>query len=246
VREHVLVKAKKLYPDQLQLVKLRIAYIRKSMLNGLLKERFNALTEAGPDGYAKLKDELDRREAEHLAEIDRFLQAIVTSNEPTVLAEDPARILEDIRGKTFIDEDGTTIPFLDQDEYIKLKVPKGSLDESERKEIESHVTHTFRFLSTIPWTKEMKDIPNIAWGHHEKLDGTGYPESKVAREIPVQTRMMTVSDIFDALTASDRPYKRAVPAQKALDIIAAEVKEEKLDADIVKVFIDAKIWQKKD
>jgi hypothetical protein len=216
------------------------------MMNGLLKERFNALSSAGPDGYAKVKDELDRREAEHLAEIDKFLQAIVTSNEPTVLAEDPARILDDIRGKTFIDEDGTAIPFLDQDEYIKLKVPRGSLDESERKEIESHVTHTFRFLSTIPWTKEMKDIPVIAWGHHEKLDGTGYPEKKNAVQIPIQTRMMTVSDIFDALTASDRPYKRAVPAQKALDIIAAEVKEEKLDPDIVKVFIDAKIWQKRE
>ncbi len=246
VREHVLVKAKKLYPDQLELVKLRIAYIRKSMLYGLLKERFGALSSTGPEAYEKLKGDIDRREAEHLAEIDRFLQAIIASNEPTVLAEDPSRILDDIRGRTFIDEDGSCVPFIHEDEYIKLKVPRGSLDESERKEIESHVTHTFRFLNTIPWTKEMKDIPLIAWGHHEKLDGSGYPENKGAKEIPIQTRMMTVSDIFDALTASDRPYKRAVPAQKALDIISSEVTEAKLDPDVVKIFIEAKIWQKKD
>jgi HD-GYP domain-containing protein (c-di-GMP phosphodiesterase class II) len=246
VREHVLVKAKKLYPGQLELVKLRMAYIRRSMLYGVLKERFASLSTGGPESYGRAKEEFDRREAEYLGEIDRFLKAILASNEPTVLAEDPSRILDDIRGKTFIDEDGTNIPFLGEDEYFKLKVPRGSLDENERKEIESHVTHTYRFLSTIPWTKEMKEIPVIAWGHHEKLDGTGYPENKNARQIPIQTRMMTVSDIFDALTASDRPYKPAVSAQKALDIITAEVKEEKLDQDLVKIFIESKIWQKKD
>jgi HD-GYP domain-containing protein (c-di-GMP phosphodiesterase class II) len=124
-------------------------------------------------------------------------------------------------------------------------VKKGSLDEQERKEIESHVTHTFLFLRTIPWTKEMRNIPSIAYGHHEKLDGDGYPRKIHADQIPIQTRMMTVSDIYDALTASDRPYKRAVPPQKALDILSAEVDEKKLDADLVRLFIEAKIWEKK-
>ncbi len=246
VREHVLVKAKKLYPDQIELVKLRFGYIRKSILYGLLKERFEVLSREGAEGYRKIKDGMDRKEADYLGEIEKFIQAIITSNEPTVLAEDPSRALDDIHGRTFIEEDGTAIPFLDDDEYIKLKIKKGSLDESERLEIESHVTHTFKFLSTIPWTKEMRNIPTIAWGHHEKLDGSGYPEMKNAAQIPIQTRMMTVSDIYDALTASDRPYKRAVPAQKALDILNAEVKEQKLDPDIVKIFVEAKIWEKKD
>ncbi|HTP59672.1 MAG TPA: HD domain-containing phosphohydrolase, partial [Spirochaetia bacterium] len=211
-----------------------------------LKERFQALSEKGAEGYASAKEELDRKEKEELGEIDKYLKAILAADEPTVLAEDPARILDEIHGKTFIEEDGTTVPFLKDDEYMKLSIKKGSLDEAERLEIESHVTHTFRFLSTIPWTKEMKNIPYIAWGHHEKLDGTGYPEKKNAVQIPIQTRMMTVSDIFDALTASDRPYKRAVPAQRALDILNMEVKDAHLDADIVKIFIEAKIWQKKD
>jgi hypothetical protein len=193
----------------------------------------------------KIKSEFDRREAEYLAEIDHYLQNVIAANEPTVLAEEPLRILDEIHGKTFLEKGGQAIAFLNDDEYVKLSIRKGSLDEAERTEIESHVTHTFLFLRTIPWTKEMRNIPTIAYGHHEKLDGDGYPRRIQAKEIPIQTRMMTVSDIYDALTASDRPYKRAVPAQKALDILSTEVKESKLDPDLVKVFIEAKIWEMK-
>ena len=245
VREHVLVKAKKLYPAQMDLVKLRFGYIQKSMLNAFLKERFETLLNGGKDEYLKSKEELDRRESEYLAEIEKFVQNILTANEPSVLAEEPARILDEIHGKTFEVPGQEPVPFLNDDEYIKLSIKKGSLDEAERKEIESHVTHTYMFLKTIPWTKEMRDIPNIAYGHHEKLGGDGYPRGISSPQIPVQTRMMTVSDIFDALTASDRPYKRAVPAQKALDILNIEVKEKKLDPELVKIFIEAKIWEKK-
>lgn len=245
VREYVLVKAKKLYPQQMDLLKLRFGYIQKAALYGLMKERFQVLDREGKDGYLKLKPEMDARESAQLAEIERFLDTVVTANEPSVLAEDPSRILDEIRGKAFTEENGITIPFLDEDEYSKLKIKKGSLDESERKEIESHVTHTYRFLSTIPWTKEMRNIPLIAYGHHEKLDGDGYPRGIHSPEIPIQTRMMTVSDIYDALTASDRPYKRAVPTPKALDILNAEVKELKLDSELVRVFIESKIWENK-
>jgi HD-GYP domain-containing protein (c-di-GMP phosphodiesterase class II) len=245
VREHVLVKAKKLYPAQLELLKMRFGYIQKSKLFGFMKERFDTLCNVGFDGFMKMKAELDKKEADYLAEIEKYLQTILTANEPSVLAEEPSRILDEIHGKTYLEKGGQAVAFLDDDEYLKLKIKRGSLDESERKEIESHVTHTFLFLRTIPWTKEMRNIPAIAYGHHEKLDGDGYPRRIQAIEIPIQTRMMTVSDIYDALTASDRPYKRAVPAQKALDILNAEVKEKKLDAELVKVFIEAKVWEKK-
>jgi HD-GYP domain-containing protein (c-di-GMP phosphodiesterase class II) len=245
VRENVLVKAKKLYPQQMDIVKLRFGYIQKAMLYGLMKERFESLLSGGPDGYAAMREELDRKEANYMAEIERYLLNVATANEPSVLAEEPARILEEIHGKSFLEQGGPAVPFLTDDEYLKLSIKKGSLDESERKEIESHVTHTFLFLRTIPWTKEMQNIPTIAYGHHEKLGGDGYPRGIHSPDIPIQTRMMTVSDIFDALTASDRPYKRAVPAQKALDILNIEVKEKKLDADLVGIFIESKIWEKK-
>jgi HD-GYP domain-containing protein (c-di-GMP phosphodiesterase class II) len=144
-----------------------------------------------------------------------------------------------------LEKGGQAVPFLTDDEYTKLRIRRGSLDEAERKEIESHVTHTFLFLRTIPWTKEMRNIPAIAYGHHEKLDGDGYPRKLLAADIPVQSRMMTVSDIYDALTASDRPYKRAVPPRQALDILMKEVEMNKLDRELVEIFIESNVWEKK-
>jgi HD-GYP domain-containing protein (c-di-GMP phosphodiesterase class II) len=124
-----------------------------------------------------------------------------------------------------------------------LTIPKGSLDLEERVQIESHVIHSFRFLSQIPWTKELNKIPLIVKAHHEKLDGTGYPYRIKAEEIPFQAKMMTISDIYDALTARDRPYKRAVPVERALDIIGQEVKSALLDPLLFQLFVEAKIYQ---
>jgi HD-GYP domain-containing protein (c-di-GMP phosphodiesterase class II) len=125
-----------------------------------------------------------------------------------------------------------------------LSIRKGSLSDQERLEIESHVTHTYEFLSKIPWTSELKGVPGIAYGHHEKLNGRGYPRQLRAEGIPIQSRMMTVSDIFDALSASDRPYKKAVPPDKALDILQLEVKDGMLDPILVDLFIEARVFEK--
>jgi HD-GYP domain-containing protein (c-di-GMP phosphodiesterase class II) len=134
-------------------------------------------------------------------------------------------------------------PLLRDDELRFLMIRKGNLDDTERREIESHVTHTFDFLGKIPWTRELKGIPNIAYGHHEKLNGRGYPRRINADDIPVQTRMMTISDIFDALTATDRPYKRAVPYERALDILNMEAKDGMIDKDLLTTFIDARVFE---
>ena len=104
------------------------------------------------------------------------------------------------------------------------------------------MTHTYNFLTKIPWTNELKNIPEIAYGHHEKLDGSGYPRGIDSPEIRPQTKMMTISDIYDALTATDRPYKPAVPIEKALDILKYEVTAGKVDEDLLNVFIEAKIF----
>ncbi len=98
----------------------------------------------------------------------------------------------------------------------------GSLDEEERREVESHVVHSYQFLLTIPWPKRLAGVPALAYGHHEKLNGRGYPNRLAAEQIPLEVRMMTVADIFDALTVGDRPYKRAVPHERALAILEEE------------------------
>ena len=106
------------------------------------------------------------------------------------------------------------------------------------------MTHTFRFLSEIPWTGEFRRVPEIAYAHHEKLDGTGYPRRLKAADIPIQSRMMTISDIFDALVAWDRPYKKSVPVERALDILGDEARTGSWTRDLLSVFIEAKVYEK--
>jgi HD-GYP domain-containing protein (c-di-GMP phosphodiesterase class II) len=96
-------------------------------------------------------------------------------------------------------------------------------------------------LSQIPWTKALKKVPEIAYAHHEKLDGKGYPRSIPSQIIPVQSKMMAISDIYDALTASDRPYKKAVPHELALDILKKESDSGQLDKDLFKIFVEAEV-----
>ncbi|MBC7196977.1 MAG: HD domain-containing protein, partial [Deferribacterales bacterium] len=137
---------------------------------------------------------------------------------------------------------GEEIRLLEDAEYGCLSVKRGTLTEEERKEIESHVYHTYDYLNKIPWTQKLKDVPKIACMHHEKIDGTGYPFGLKGEEIHIYGRIMAVADIFDALTAKDRPYKKAVSVDVALKIIQEEAENNKLDKDIVRFFIDKQIY----
>jgi len=243
VREEVLTKAKKLYPHDLELIRHRFAYMMQAADVGFERARADVLLAQGRDAYeTQLAELVQARQATH-DELCRFLDAITKANEPTVLAEGSFDALREISRRTYVDFEGRERPLLCDDELQYLMIRRGSLDENERREIESHVTHTYRFLEQIPWTPELKGIPEIALGHHEKLNGRGYPRAVTADAIPVQTRMMTISDIFDALTAGDRPYKRAVPWQRALDILRMEATEGMLDRHLLNSFIDARIFE---
>ena len=178
-----------------------------------------------------------------MKELDRFLEIVLNANEPSILPDGSFEELAAWSKRMYLGFDGTTEPFLSPDEVRYLTIRKGSLDDAERHEIESHVTHTYQFLQRIPWTRELQQIPLIAYGHHEKMDGRGYPRRVTADAIPIQTRMMTISDIFDALAASDRPYKKAVSVDRALDILGLSVKEGELDPDLFDLFKTAKIYQ---
>jgi len=171
-----------------------------------------------------------------------MFEFVLSCNRPTILPEGTFDRLGDIARLTYESPiSRETRPFLREDEVVKLSIRKGSLTETERREIESHVTHTFRFLQQIPWTRTLKRVPDIAYGHHEKLTGAGYPRSLKDPQISLPTRMMTISDIYDALTASDRPYKRAVPKEKAYDILSDEAKRGEVDGDLLRVFIESDV-----
>ncbi len=111
--------------------------------------------------------------------------------------------------------------------------------------MEQHVTQSFYFLREIPWTRTpWQHVPEMAYGHHEHLDGTGYPRGLKGAEIVPQVRMLTISDVFDALTAKDRPYKPALSVERALDVLVREFADRgKVDRDLLDVFIDKRVYE---
>jgi HD-GYP domain-containing protein (c-di-GMP phosphodiesterase class II) len=244
VREEVLVKAKKLYPAQMDLIKQRFQFVKRSMQAESLESRLKYVLESGRDEYLKKLGEFDGTLDQQIKEVDSFFATILRSDEPTVLPEGNFDLLVNIAAHHYLDYEGDDHPLITEDEVRLLSIRKGSLDDSEREQIESHVVHTYKFLEQIPWTKEIKSIPAIARGHHEKLNGRGYPYKLSAPEIPIQTRMMTISDIFDALSASDRPYKRAVNLDRALEILGFAVKDGEVDGALFNLFRDAKVFEK--
>ncbi|MEZ4306732.1 MAG: HD domain-containing phosphohydrolase [Polyangiaceae bacterium] len=239
VREEVLIKAKKLYPHEMSLIEARFELAMRSLETDFLTRKMHLLERgARAEDLAALDAELATRKAELRISLD----SVVAANEPSVLRGGDFDRIEALARETYVDARGAVRPLLTPAEVASLSIARGSLTVTELEEIRRHVTHTFDFLSKVPWGKQFRRVAVIAGAHHERLNGTGYPNRLHAEEIPLQSKMMSIADIFDALTASDRPYKRAVPLEKALDILGFEVKDQHLDADLVKIFVEAKVW----
>jgi HD-GYP domain-containing protein (c-di-GMP phosphodiesterase class II) len=241
VREEVLVKAKKLYPHQLREVRQRFDYAALQIEALYLAKKVEAIK----GGATKLElDGLDQTMVEKKAELESAWKTIEAANEPTVLREGDFTRISEVGQRTYVDACGHAQPLLTPAEVVSLQVTKGSLDEKEFDEIRSHVVHTRNFLSKIPWGKNFDRIPEIAGNHHERLNGRGYPEGRKADAIPAASKIMTIADIYDALTARDRPYKKAMPVQRALDILGFEVKDGHVDGELVRIFTSAEVFKK--
>ncbi len=241
VREKVLVKANKLYEEKVELIRARFDFIARSLEADVLRRKVHALERGAPKGEL---DALDKELVERRAELDASFATIMAANEPTVLAAGDFAKIETIAKETYFDLRGEMRFLIEADEAVALSVKRGSLTPREYEEITSHVVHTFKFLSNIPWGKAFRRVPAIAGAHHERLNGTGYPNRLRAEEIPVQAKMMSISDIYDALTASDRPYKKAVPVDRAIDILEYGVKDQHLDPELVRIFREARVWER--
>ncbi|EQA36808.1 GAF domain protein [Leptospira inadai serovar Lyme str. 10] len=244
VREKVLVKAKKLEDLELNVIDWRFRFLIKDLESRFNLKKVEYLKRHGTVGFADFEKSLEFEKVEEFKRLNSMLQIIRQSNEPSILEETNSHFLEEIAKIQYTTTDGESMDLLSPYEFGFLTIKKGSLDFDERKEIESHVEHTFQFLSKIPWTSDLKMVPAIAHAHHEKLNGSGYPRGLSGEDIPVQSRIMTISDIFDALTDKDRPYKKAVPLDRALDILEMESKDNHLDGDLLKMFIEAKVWER--
>jgi len=243
VREEILAKQKKLYPLHLDVIRLRFATLVQATDAEFERGRAEHLLRFGREGYERRVEELGTLRRESQLQLERAFRAVLAANEPTVLPEGEFAELARLAGQTYRDLDGQLHSVLTPDEAHSLTIRQGNLNEGERREIESHVMHTYRFLQQIPWTRELRGVPEIAFAHHEKLNGHGYPRAITGDAIPVQTRIMTIADIYDALTATDRPYKKAVSTESALDILHAEAQDGFIDRDLLGTFVEARVWQ---
>jgi len=246
VPEAVLTKQKKLYPSQLEIIRHRFALAQRTMEMECVQSKYQYLL--SHSAYRKHPSEepecaqcqeiaqLDTKLAEAKSGLAEYWEVLLEANEPHILGSEPLAQLREIARQTYRDIDGAIKPLLSPDEILQLMVSRGSLTVEERSVIESHVTDTYQFLRQIPWTKDLKNVPGIAYGHHEKLDGTGYPLGLKQSEIPIQAQMMTIADIYDALTAGDRPYKRALRTDAAMKILREEAAHNKINSDLLELF----------
>ncbi|BDU76988.1 HD domain-containing phosphohydrolase [Mesoterricola sediminis] len=235
VREQVLVKSKKLGPDRLELLLQRLRQRQQEEVLAALRADWAAGRPFDPAHWEGV-------EARHRAEAESLISLLLRSNEPTVLTEDLAEGLGRLDELAYTAWDGLRAPLLEPGDRASLTIRRGSLSQAERLEIESHVTHTYAFLSTIPWTPDLAAVPDIAYAHHERLNGQGYPRGLTAEAIPLQSRAMAIADIFDALTAQDRPYKAALPLERSLDILRQDAAGGHVDPDLLDLFVEARVY----
>ena len=239
----IVEKAKKLQTifDRIHYVRLRMDYIiQKVKLEGQ-QIKINLL-ESGAVKTEVEKVETDlNNKIEELKEIRSFINKC---NEPGEFLEDETlERLKEISQRTYLDNEGEEQPFLTEDELLNLSIRRGSITETERKKMQDHAAVTLRMLNQIPFTKKLKNIPNFAGAHHEFINGNGYPLGLKGDQIPFEGRLMAVTDIAEALTASDRPYKKAMPLETVYRILRSMSEKGELDNDLVELFIDKEIYK---
>jgi HD-GYP domain-containing protein (c-di-GMP phosphodiesterase class II) len=187
----------------------------------------------------RVRDET-RRMVQETEELLNFIRHV---NESKILTEGDLGKLRVLGSKTFEDSDGHVRPYLTAEEMESLSVPKGNLTASEYKRIQTHVEATFNIVKKIPFPKHLRNVPLFSAMHHELLDGTGYPRGLKGDEIPIQSRILAVVDMFDALTAADRPYRGAATPEESGRALKAAAKAGRLDGDIVNLFLEKELYK---
>lgn len=193
---------------------------------------------------AALEGRVPAGEAEaEQAEIAEALALIQKVNRAGFLPDEELAKITAMGQRTYTDENGEVHPWLTAGELVSLSVRKGTLTAEERSVMESHVVMTARILKQVSFPKMYAQVPGWASAHHELLNGKGYPDHISGDEIPAEVRLLTILDVFDALTAKDRPYKPGMPVEKALSILDSMVSEGGMDAEILALFRESQAWE---
>jgi len=204
----LLKKRQKLYMNELRIVELRMEILKMKLA-------------ADQDSLSEM--------------IDNYVKRIHFINESRLLSDEDYDFLVQLRD---YDTSKYGVDFLTDLEFDKLSVRVGNLSEDERNQVKEHARITHEILGNVHWSNKLKRIPEIAAGHHEKLDGSGYPHQLKNGEISLESQIIGIVDIYDALVTTDRPYKKEMSKHDTLSIIAKEAEQGKIDKDLVSEFID--------
>jgi len=239
----IIEKSKKLETifDRIQFIDIRMQFIIKSIQLESTQAQLKLIRDK--ETPEKIK-ELEETTSKTVQELKKTREFIIKCNEPSeFLEEEYIERLQNIAKKTYKDEQGNVQPFLTSDELKNLSIRKGSINEQERQIMKNHAQITLDMLAKIPFTKKLKDIPNFAGAHHECINGLGYPLGLQGDEIPFEGKLMAVTDIAEALTAKDRPYKKGMPLGQVYKILRSMADKSELDHDLVEFFINERIYE---
>jgi len=239
--EYVVDKATKLETifDRIKLVDTRYEVLRRDARIRLLEQRLAALERGERPDDAALEREYQSA-LEQYAEEQAFLRRCNTGGEfMSEGDQDRVRLI----GEQSWELQGQRTPLLSQNEVYNLTIAKGTLTPEERTVINNHIVATIKMLESLPFPKHLRNIPEYAGGHHERMDGKGYPRGLKRDQLSVQARVMAIADIFEALTAKDRPYKEGKKLSEALRILGFMKQEGHIDPDLFQIFVREKIYQ---
>jgi hypothetical protein len=245
---HVVDKATKLESifDRIHLIDTRFEVLKRDAEIELLKSNA-ALQQQGLDELS-LRERTNQLEQAYKARLRQFDQDREFLRKCNIGGEFmPPQAQEHVRkiaGYKWLDPSGNTAHFLNDDEIENLSIPRGTLTGKEREIINYHIVATIKMLEALPWPKHLARVPEYAGGHHERMDGKGYPRGLTREQMSVQARVMGIADIFEALTAKDRPYKKGKTLTESLQILGKFKEGGHIDPDLFDVFIRQKVYQR--
>jgi hypothetical protein len=225
--------------DRIHMINARFEVLKRDAEIRVLKQKL----EAREKGKKVDDKKLDKALAAELEQFERdreFLNVCNIGSE-SMAKKDQERV-ERIGAYMWVNGDGEEVGFLTDEEIYNLNIKKGTLTPEEREIINHHIDATIKMLESLPYPKHLRRVPEFACGHHEKMDGTGYPRGLTRAEMSVQARVMGIADIFEALTADDRPYKPAMPISEALQVLGRMKLNNHIDPDLFDVFIRKKVY----
>lgn len=262
---HIIEKRTKLegIHDRIDVIEQRFELIKQTVRNQFLKKRLRVMegalsagagqgsapesipevapaSTAGP-GFAPEVDvelsHLAAEEKEAIAQLDADRAFVIARNTPAeFMPDEDVQRLREIAAKTYV-HGGVERPYIEPEELALLSIQRGNISGDELQTMRDHAAVTIRLLAQIPFIRKLQNVPRYAGAHHEKLNGTGYPLGLTADDIPLQTRMIAIADVYEALTAEDRSYKQGRSQEDALRILGLMVKDGELDRDLVDLFV---------